>query len=129
MKEIPLDTPAEAYYGMQMASLAARPLDSLVDAKSSSPMLVAHAVKRRDGSVAVVLINKHPNQSFSVEVCCARYTAGRVRNSLRLWPRQFQLQQPWATPGPSQGKIDGAGNSFSLTVLALSECVVIFPGK
>jgi hypothetical protein len=129
VKEVPLDTSAEAYYGMQMASLAARPLDSLVEANSSSPLLVAHAIKRSDGGVAVVLINKHPNQPFLVDVSIPgvplavsgiRYDFGRAN---------FSFNSPWATSGPSQNKLDGVGNGFSATVPALSECVVIIPGK
>jgi hypothetical protein len=129
VKEVQVDTPAEAYYGMQMASLAARPLDSLVEAKSTSPLLVAHAVKRSDGGVAVVLINKHPNQPFQVDIAVhgaplavsgIRYDFGRAN---------FSFNSPWATSGPLQSRLDGAGNSFSATVPALSECVLILPGK
>jgi hypothetical protein len=129
VKEVPLDTPAEAYYGMQMASLAARPGDSLVDTTSSSPMLVTHAVKRKDGSVAVVLINKHPNQPFEINLSipdaslassAIRYDFGRAN---------FSFNSTWAASGPSQSKFDGAGNSFSVTVPALSESVVIIPAK
>jgi hypothetical protein len=127
VKEVPLDTPAEAYYGMQMASLAARPLDSLVAATSSSPLLVVHAVKRSDGGVALVLINKHPSQPFLVEVAIPvailatsgiRYDFGRAN---------FSFNSPWATSGPTQSKIGGVGNSFTAAVPALSECVVIVP--
>lgn len=128
-KEVPNDTPAEAYYGLQMASTAARPGDALVEAQSSSPMLTVHAVKRKDGGVALVLINKHPNQPYLVNVTIpdaplaatgARYDFGRAN---------FSANSAWPSSGPTQSKLDGAGNSFSVTVPATSESVLLIPAK
>jgi hypothetical protein len=129
VKEVPLDTPAEAYYGMHMASLAARPGDSLVDATSSSPMLVAHAVKRKDGAVAVVLINKHPNQPFEINLSIPDVSLAASATRYDFGRANFSFNSTWATSGPFQSKLDGARNSFSVTVPALSECVLILPEK
>jgi hypothetical protein len=128
-KEVPLDTPAEAYYGMQMASTAARPGDLLVEALSSTPMLAAHAVKRKDGGVVIVLINKHPNQPYVVDVTIpdaklavsgTRYDFGRAN---------FTMNSTWPASGPTESKIDGLGNSFSVTVQATSETVLLIPAR
>ena len=128
-KELPDETPAEAYYGMQMASLAARPGDRLVEAQSSSPMLSVHAIRRKDGRLAIVLINKHPNQSFLVNVTIpdaplaasgTRYDFGRAN---------FSASSNWPTSGPQQSILGGLGNSFAITVPATSESVVLIPGR
>lgn len=127
--EVPNDTPAEAYYGMQMAATAARPGDMLVDAQSTSPMLSAHAVKRKGGGVALVLINKHPNQPYQVNVSIpdaqlaasgARYDFGRAN---------FTGPGNWPASGPVQSKQESLGSSFSITVPATSETVLLIPAK
>ena len=128
-KGVPEDTPSEAYYGMEMASLAARPADVLVEATSSSPLLSAHAVKRSDGSVAVVLINKHPNQPFAIDVAIPHASLAATATRYDFGRANFTFNSPWATSGPSQSKFDGVGNSFPVTVPAMSECVLIIPGK
>jgi hypothetical protein len=128
-KDVPLDTPAEAYYGMQMAAKAAGPGDVLVEAQSSTPMLSVHAVKRTDGGVALLLINKHPNQPYLVNVTISdvplaargiRYDFGRAN---------FTLNSPWPASGPTQSKLEGLGSSFSVTIPATSESVFIIPGR
>jgi len=128
-KEVPTDTPAEAYYGMQMAATAARPGDVLVAAESSSPMLSAHAVKRQDGGVAVVLINKHPNQPFQVQVAISSVTLATVGTRYDFGRANFTGNSTWAVSGPAQSKLEGLGNSFSVIVPAFSETVVLIPGK
>jgi hypothetical protein len=128
VKEVPLDTPSGEYYGMQMASTAARPGDVLVAAQSSTPMLAAHAVRRNDGSVAIVLINKHPTQPYLVNVVLSgapmaaagtRYDFGRANFS----------NSPWPASGPTESHMEGLGSSFSVTVPASSERVLLIPGK
>jgi hypothetical protein len=129
VKDVPLDTPTEAYYGLQMAATAARPGDELLAATSSAPLLGVHAVRRKDGGVAVVLINKHPTQPFAVSVAIpgaslvasgTRYDFGRAN---------FGASPEWASTGIAQSSIDGLGDSFTVTVPAMTESVVVIPAK
>jgi hypothetical protein len=129
VKEVPNETPAEPYYGMQMASTAARPGDLLVAAESSSPMLSAHAVKRKGGGVAVVLINKHPNQPYLVNVTMPDAPAASTGTRYDFGRANFGLNGAWAASGPAVSTMEGLGKSFSVTVPATSETVLIFPGK
>ena len=128
-KEVPDETPAEPYYGMQMASTAARPGDELVAAESTSPMLSAHAVKRQGGGVAIVLINKHPNQPYLVNVTMPDAPASTSGTRYDFGRANFGVQTAWATSGPVESKIDGLGKSFSVTVPATSETVLVIPGN
>ena len=129
VKEVPLDTPSEAYYGMQMASTAARPGDVLVDARSSTPKLAVHAVKRKDGGVAVVLINKHPNQAYVVNIDLPDAALAAIGTRYDFGRANFSLNSFWPASGPTQSKLQGVGNIFSVTVPATSESVLIIPGK
>jgi hypothetical protein len=112
-----------------MASTAARPGDVLVEAQSSSPMLSVHAVRRKDGGVALVLINKHPNQPFVVNVSIpgASLAASGVRYDFGR--ANFVQNSTWAASGPTQSKLDGLGNSIAVTVPATSETVLLISAK
>ncbi|GHF67339.1 hypothetical protein GCM10018790_51620 [Kitasatospora xanthocidica] len=62
------NTPFPAYYGIQMISRLGAPGDTLVKAASSSSLLTAHAVRRTNGDVDVMLINKDPNNDATVNL-------------------------------------------------------------
>lgn len=68
------DTPFPAYYGIQMISKLGAPGDTLVKAASSSSLLTAHAVRRADGDVDVMLINKDPNNDATVNLSYTGFT-------------------------------------------------------
>ena len=114
---------------MQMASTAARPGDLLVAVESSSPMLSVHAVKRKDGGVAIVLINKHPNQLYLVTVSMPDAPAAATGTRYDFGRANFGPSPTWPASGPAVSKIDGLGKSFSVTVAATSETVLVIPGK
>ncbi|MEY9857055.1 hypothetical protein ABH935_002663 [Catenulispora sp. GAS73] len=63
-----LNTPFPTYFGTEMISKLGSPGDTLVSAGSSTPLLSVHAVKRADGDVDVMLINKDPNNAAKVKL-------------------------------------------------------------
>ncbi|MGD0830894.1 MAG: hypothetical protein ABR907_08130 [Terracidiphilus sp.] len=128
-KDVPADTPAEAYYGMQMAATAARPGDMLVEADSSTPMISAHAARRGDGGVALVLINKHPNQPYLVNVTIPDAQLAATGTRYDFGRANFTLNSTWAVSGPAQSKLEGLGKSFTVTVPATSESVLVISGR
>jgi hypothetical protein len=129
VKDVPLDTPSEAYYGVQMASTAARPGDVLVEAQSSTPMLSVHAVKRKDGGVALVLINKHPNQPYEVNIAIHDAALAATGTRYDFGRANFSGNSQWPVSGPAQAKFEGTGKSFSIAVPATSETVLLIPEK
>jgi hypothetical protein len=68
------NTPFPTYYGIQMLSDLGRPGDLMVDAGTNQPLIAAHAVRQADGDLAVMLVNKDPNNSYSVNLDYAGYT-------------------------------------------------------
>ncbi|MFI2739205.1 cellulose binding domain-containing protein [Streptomyces sp. NPDC018711] len=68
------NTPFPAYYGIQMISKLGAPGDTLVKAAGSSPLLSAHAVRRTNGDVAVMLINKDPDNAATVNLSYTGFT-------------------------------------------------------
>jgi secreted trypsin-like serine protease len=125
---VPLDTPAEAYYGLRMASLAARPGDVSVAAQSSSLLLAAHAVKRSDG-VGIVPINKHPNQMFEVSVSISGAELAQTGIRYDFGRTNFKFNSTWAADGPATTKAEYLGNTFTVTVPVFSEAVILLSPK
>ncbi len=69
-----LDTPFPPYYGAAMVGRLGSAGDRLVSASSSTSLVSAHAVKRANGDVSVMLINKDPNNDATVSLSYSGYT-------------------------------------------------------
>ncbi|MDQ7803583.1 cellulose binding domain-containing protein [Amycolatopsis sp. A133] len=69
-----LNTPFAPYYGLKMMSTFARPGDQFVRAAADDPLVGAHAVRRPNGDLAVLLLNKDPDQARAVTLDYAGYT-------------------------------------------------------
>ncbi|ROT28198.1 cellulose binding domain-containing protein [Micromonospora sp. HM5-17] len=72
--EPPLNTPFAPYHGLSMMNLFARPGDQFIRAGTDQPLVTAHAVRRRDGDLAVLLVNKDPEHAYPVSIDYAGYT-------------------------------------------------------
>ena len=128
-KEVPIDTPSGEYYGVQMASTAARPGDVLVAAQSSTPMLAAHGVRCKNGGVAIVLINKHPTQAYLVNVVLSGAPVAATGVRYDFGRANFGQNSRWPASGPTESHMEELGSSFSVTIPASSESVLLIPGQ
>jgi chitodextrinase len=63
-----LNTPFAPFHALQMLSTFARPGDQLVRAASGQALVSAHAARRPDGDLAVLLINKDPDNAQTVAI-------------------------------------------------------------
>lgn len=68
-----LNTPFAPYHALAMMSRFAGPGDQLVGASASDPLVKAHAARRTDGGLAVLLINQDPDAARTAEVDYAGY--------------------------------------------------------
>ncbi|MFI1855123.1 hypothetical protein [Streptomyces sp. NPDC020480] len=66
-------TPFRAYYGIQMLSRVAQAGDILVRASSSTTTVSAHAARRANGALSVLLVNKDPANSVTVTLSYTGY--------------------------------------------------------
>ena len=71
-----LNTPFPSYYGTEMISKLGSAGDTLVSSSSSNSLVSAHAVKRANGDVDVMLINKDPNNAATVSLNYNGFTPG-----------------------------------------------------
>ncbi|TMR22372.1 alpha-L-arabinofuranosidase [Nonomuraea turkmeniaca] len=61
-----LNTPFAPYYALQMMSKFARPGDQFVRAATDQPKVTAHAARRPNGDLAVMLINTSSDTSYPI---------------------------------------------------------------
>ena len=72
--EPPMNTPFAPYHGLSMMNLFARPGDQFVRAGTDEPLVSAHAARRPNGDLAVLLVNKDPDNAHPVTLDYAGFT-------------------------------------------------------
>jgi hypothetical protein len=87
-----VDTPFAPYYGVEMLTKLGTAGASMVGTTSSNSLLRTHAVRRADGSVAVLIDNEDPGNSYTVNLgyqgftpsggASTVYTLGNNANSI-----------------------------------------------
>ncbi|MBT2234658.1 cellulose binding domain-containing protein [Nonomuraea sp. NEAU-A123] len=66
--EPPLNTPFAPYYALQMMSKFARPGDQFIRAATDQAKVTAHAARRPNGDLSVLLINTSSDTSYPVTI-------------------------------------------------------------
>ncbi|WP_188197122.1 cellulose binding domain-containing protein [Nonomuraea sp. SYSU D8015] len=69
-----LNTPFAPYYALQMMSRFARPGDQFVRAAADEPKVAAHAARRPNGDLAVLLINTSSDTSYPATIDYSGFT-------------------------------------------------------
>jgi Cellulose binding domain/Fibronectin type III domain len=68
-----LNTPFAPYHALSMMNTFARPGDQFVRAATDQPLVTAHAARRTNGDLAVLLLNKDPDNAHQVAIDYAGY--------------------------------------------------------
>jgi hypothetical protein len=71
--EPPMNTPFAPYHALKMLGLFAHPGDQLVRAGTTNPLVGAHAARRPNGDLAVLLTNMDPSNAHTVAIDYAGY--------------------------------------------------------
>ncbi|WDZ82909.1 cellulose binding domain-containing protein [Micromonospora cathayae] len=66
--EPPLNTPFAPYHALSMMNLFTTGGDRFVRAGTDQPLVAAHAVRRSNGDLAVLLVNKDPDTAYPVTI-------------------------------------------------------------
>ncbi len=72
--EPPMNTPFAPYYALSMLGTFAHPGDQMIRAGTDQPLVSAHAARRPNGDLAVLLVNRDPANSYPVAIDYAGYT-------------------------------------------------------
>ncbi len=68
ISEPPANTPFPDYYGLQMLSKVVQPGGQIVGASSNQSLVSVYAVSQHGNKIAVLLINKDPNNTYLVSL-------------------------------------------------------------
>ncbi len=69
-----LNTPFAPYHALSMVNKLAKPGDQFVRAASDQPLVTAHAARKPNGNLTVLLSNKDPDNAYPVTLAYAGYT-------------------------------------------------------
>lgn len=115
--------PKAAYYGVVMVHTAAPHAgDTFVAADAQYPSISAHAVKRRDGSFALLLVNKDIKFPAAVTVKVAGLNVGT-----RGTRYDYGMAANEAGAGITNAPIDGLGANFTVTVPPYTVTTLVIP--
>ena len=112
-----------AFMGLEMLHFVARyPGDAFVAATSNDPLLAVHATRRRDGVVAVMLVNDNPSSPVTVTVNLNGGPVGTKGRRIDYGAAQQKSGAP-----VSQSEITGLGAKFTITVPAYTITDILIP--
>jgi alpha-L-arabinofuranosidase len=69
------ETPFPPYYALQMVNHLGQAGATMVSTSSSQSLVAVHAVRQTNGSLAVLLVNKDPTNSYTLSLRFTGYTA------------------------------------------------------
>ena len=122
---IPSDgkSPGPAFMGLEMLHIVARnPGDAFVKATSDDPTLAVHATHRRDGFLALMLVNEGPRSTGNVNVTI-------LGGNIAATGRRIDYGQEQQKSGANvvQSEINGIGAKFSVSVPAYTITDILVP--
>ncbi|GAA3453856.1 cellulose binding domain-containing protein [Dactylosporangium matsuzakiense] len=121
--EPPANTPFPSYYGLQMLGRLGGPGDQLLKTASSTAMLSAHAVKKANGDVSVMLINKDPNNAVTVNLAYSGFTPAAGPPTVSSYLKNASAIGT-ATTGSAAAQTVAA---YSITVVTLHKATTTSP--
>jgi hypothetical protein len=115
-----------AFMGLEMLHiLAHNPGDTFTQASSSNPLVAVHATRRKDGIVALMLINEDPKAAATVAVTLNGGAVGSKGKRI-----DYGLAQQTAGAPVSQSDMPGLSSKFNVTVPPYTITdILILPGS
>jgi hypothetical protein len=80
-----LDTPFAPYHALELLDTFAETGDQLVAASTGNPLVHAHAVRHRNGSLSVLLLNEDPDNARTVNLNYAGFVPDAGRPALHQY--------------------------------------------
>ncbi|OIK07804.1 alpha-L-arabinofuranosidase [Streptomyces monashensis] len=134
-----LNTPFAPYHSLQLITKLGAPGDTMLSSTSSTSLVSAHAVRRGNGDLDVMLINKDPNNAANVALSYNGFTPSSATPTVWSYLKNAGGLSSAATGGPSQQTVppysivvvqlhpSGAAATGSLHAVGASKCLDV-PG-
>jgi hypothetical protein len=115
-----VDTPFPTYYGMQMLGHLGKPGDTLVPTWSSNSLLAVHAVKKANGDLALLLINKDPSFTTNAKVTVSGYVPASTGTSYNYGKSSSAI---------ASATVTGLGTNFEVSAPPYSLTTIVLTPK
>ena len=117
-----LNTPYPAFYAEKLLSYWGQGGDSVVSATSSYSLLSIYAAKHINGSLALLVINKHPSADLTSQITLNNFTPGSTTARVFSYGKQNDLANGDLTTGTAA--IAGATFTYTFPSYSMSVLVV-----
>ncbi|HEY0795715.1 MAG TPA: hypothetical protein VGD64_08025 [Acidisarcina sp.] len=114
--------PQPAFYGIKLFRTAVGPGDSFVAATTSMDDLAVHAVKRRDGGLGLLLVNKVLDRSVIATITVDGYNFA-AKGTRYDWGKVASD----AGKGIAEAPIEGLGGTFTVEVPRYGITAIVIP--
>jgi hypothetical protein len=114
--------PQPAYYAIKLFHQVVRVGDTFVAVSTPMDMLAVHAVKKRDGGLGLLFVNRDPSQSITATVTVDGYNFATKGT-----------RYDWGKPGSDPGKeitetpVENLGGTFTVVVPRYSIAAIVVP--
>ncbi|OIR01810.1 intracellular exo-alpha-L-arabinofuranosidase 2 [mine drainage metagenome] len=116
------------YYAMKIVSKFASPGDEVVKAASDNTLLSCYAVRKTDGSVALLVINKDPANTQMADFSIANFSPGATATTYAYGiPQDTAAQTGSGNTDLATGTMAIAGTSFAASFAPYSLNVIVIP--
>jgi alpha-L-arabinofuranosidase len=121
-----LNTRYPTFYTFKLMQNFVQPGDAVLTAASDYSLLSVYAVRRLDGSLTVLAINKDPSNTSTGQVAVAGFTpaSGGTAYSYGI-PQDNAAQTGIGSPDVAQTNFSGAGTNFSYAFPPYSATVLV----
>lgn len=123
--DTPLNTPYPPFYASGLLTHWGRGGDLVVSATSSYSLLSSYAAKLADGSIALLVVNKHPTTDIATQFTLSGFTTGTNVALSYAYGKPNDL----ALAGLTSGILNNAASTFTYTFPSYSMTVLIVEGQ
>jgi hypothetical protein len=120
-------TRGAVFYAVELLHQMARPGDALVKTTSDTANLRAHAAVRSDGNLGLTLLNESRTSSQTVNITVSNVALSGTGTKYQFGAANFTSANLVPTTAPATNAASGLGNSFSISVPALTMVVLVIP--
>jgi len=117
-----VNTPFPPFYAAKLLTNWGRGADRVVSATSSYGLLAIHAAKLANGSLALLVINKHPTTDLNAQITLNNFTPGSTSAQVFSYGKQNDLASGDLTAGTAS--VPGATFGYAFPAYSMSVIVV-----
>jgi alpha-L-arabinofuranosidase len=113
------------FYIYKLLSKFARQGDGVLKVKSNYALVSAYAVKRTNGALSLLIINKSPTEAFNTNISISEYSPSKTATVYSYGiPQDEAARTGIGSPDIAQTTISNAGSSFSFQIAPYSASLI-----